>query len=76
MYSAYNHKLRGHIARFAINLYANVKKRHANIPEEVVKIVKQLPRKKALYKLELMTLKTLRKAWMRINIDEIINPTG
>jgi len=66
----YNHELRSHITRFAVNLYVNTKKR-MNVLDRTVEIVDHLPKKKAIYKLELTTLKALRKAYLLT-----INPTG
>ena len=59
----YNHRLRSHIASFAAALYANAK-RQANVSDGVVEIVKHLPKKQAIYKLESMTLKALRIAYL------------
>jgi len=66
----YNHKLRNYITRFAINLYMNTK-RHVNVLDKVVEIVDRLPKEKAIYRLELMTLKALRKAHLLTT-----NPAG
>jgi hypothetical protein len=59
----YNHKLRDHIARFAVNLYINAKK-NANISDKVIEIVNRLPKKQAISKLEVIILKTLRIAYL------------
>jgi len=42
-----------------------------NVLDKAVEIVDHLPKKKAIYKLELTTLKALRKAYLLT-----INPTG
>jgi len=68
----YNHNLRGHISRFAVILYVNTKK-HMNVLEKAVEIVEHLPREKAIYRLELMTLKTLRKAYLLTTNNQISN---
>jgi len=57
----YNHKLRKHVASFAASLYMGAKK-GVNFSDEVTEIINRLPKKQAIYKLELMTLKALRIA--------------
>jgi len=59
----YNHRLRSHIASFAASLYVNAKRR-VSISDKVVEIVNHLPKEQAIYKLELMTLKALRVAYL------------
>jgi len=59
----YNHRLRGHIARFAANLYIRAKK-SANFSDKVIDVVNRLPRKMALCRLQLMILKALRIAYL------------
>jgi len=72
----YNHKLNGHITALAVNLYLNAKK-HVNVLDKAVEIVDHLPKEKAIYKLELMTLKALRKTYLlTINNQIFDNPTG
>jgi len=57
-----------------MNLYLNTK-RCNNISDKIVEIVDRLPREKAIYKLGLMTLKTLRKTYLIINDQISENPT-
>ena len=72
----YDHELKKHVAGFAVNLYLNTK-RHVNVLDKAVEIVNCLPKEKAIYKLELMTLKTLRKAYLLTTNNQISNnPTG
>lgn len=72
----YDHRLRSHTARFAVNLYINTKK-NLNASDKVAEIANHLPRKKAIYRLELMTLKALRKAYVLMISNQISdNPTG
>jgi hypothetical protein len=59
----YNRRLRGHITAFAASLYLCVKK-GASVSNEVAEIVNRLPKRMALYKLQLMTLKILRVAYL------------
>jgi len=66
----YNHRLRKHVVEFAVSLYINVKRR-VNVLDKAVGIVNCLPREKAIYRLELMTLKALRKAYLLTT-----NPAG
>jgi len=66
----YNHRLRIHIVALARNLYLNVK-RHTNVLNTIVEVVDRLPRERALYKIQLMILKSLRKAYLLT-----ANPTG
>ena len=47
----YNHRLRDHITRFAVNLYINAKK-DASISDKVIEVVNCLPKKRAISKLE------------------------
>jgi len=71
-----NHKLRNHVVGFAVNLYINTKK-HGNVLDKAVEIVNYLLREKAIYRLELMSLKTLRKAYLlTTNNQTFYNPTG
>jgi hypothetical protein len=57
----YNRKLRYYLGNFAANLYTNIRKNHVttNIPK-LTEIVNHLPRGRAILKLQLMILKTLR----------------
>ena len=72
----YYHKLRRHITKFAVNLYMNTK-RHVNVLDKVAEVVNSLSREKAIYRLELMTLKALRKAYILTTNNQIFdNPTG
>ena len=71
----YNHELRGYIARFAVNLYINAKRGCRNIPEKIIEVIK-LPKKKALYRLELMTLKALKEACILNSEPKIDRPAG
>jgi len=59
----YNHELRAHIASFAATLYMNAK-RHVNTSDKVAEAVNCLPKKMALCKLQLMTVKALRIAYL------------
>jgi len=59
----YRHELRTHITSFAASLYVNAKRR-VNISNEVTEIVNHLPKKMALCKLQLMTVKALRIAYL------------
>ena len=59
----YCHKLRIHISSFATSLYMCVKK-GVSVSNEVAEVVNRLPRRLALYKLQLMTLKALRIAYL------------
>ena len=72
----YDHRHRKHITRLAVNLYVNVKK-HINNLDNTVEIVNCLPKEKATYRLELITLKALRKAYLlTIGSQMSNNPTG
>jgi hypothetical protein len=66
----YNHRLRKHITALAANLYINAKK-NANISDTITEIVNRLPKEKAIYKIQLMILKSLRIAYLLT-----ANPTG
>jgi len=66
----YDHRLRKHIVALAVNLYLNTRK-NANVLDTVVEIVTHLPKEKAVYKLELMVLKSLRRSYLLTT-----NPTG
>ena len=59
----YNHELRAHIASFAATLYMNAK-RHVSASDKVAEAVNCLPKKMALCKLQLMTVKALRIAYL------------
>jgi len=59
----YRHKLRTHISSFAANLYI-LARRGVGVSNEVAEVVNHLPKKLALYKLQLMTLKALRIAYL------------
>jgi hypothetical protein len=59
----YYHKLRGHIANFATALYMCIK-RGVSASNEVLEIINRLPKKKAILKLELLTLKALRITYL------------
>jgi len=60
----YNHRLRQHLARFASSLYIHAKG-HANVSDKVVEIINRLSKNQAIYKLELLTLKALRIAYLK-----------
>jgi len=66
----YDHRLRKHIAALATNLYLNAKRR-VNVSETVIKIADSLPKEKAVYKIQLMVLKSLRVAYLLTT-----NPAG
>jgi len=66
----YAHKLRKHIIDLAANLYLNAKK-SVYVLDTVAEMVDRLPRERALYKIQLMILKSLRKAYLLTT-----NPTG
>jgi hypothetical protein len=66
----YDHRLRKHIAVLATNLYLNAKRR-VNVSETVIKIADSLPKEKAVYKIQLMVLKSLRVAYLLTT-----NPAG
>jgi hypothetical protein len=59
----YNHRLRKHVAALATNLYLNVKK-NASISNTITEIADRLPKEKAIYKIQLMILKSLRIAYL------------
>ena len=68
----YDHELRRHVGNFAVNLYLNAK-RFPNVLDEAKEIVNSLPNNQAIFRLELLTLKILRKAYfeaMRPLADE------
>ena len=56
------HELRWHVTALATCLYMNARKR-VSVSEEIAEIVNYLPREKAIYRLGLMILKALRKAY-------------
>jgi len=66
----YIHRLRKHIAALATNLYINAKK-NINISDKVVEVANHLPKELAIYKIQLIILKSLRKAYLLT-----VNPTG
>jgi hypothetical protein len=66
----YHHRLRKHVAALATNLYLNAKK-GANISDSIVEVVNRLPKEKAIYRIQLMILKSLRIAYLLTT-----NPTG
>jgi len=66
----YNHRLRTHIAAFAAYLYLSVKK-GVSVSDKVAEIVNHLPKRQAIPKLELMTLKALRITYLMTT-----NPTA
>jgi len=66
----YDHRLRKHVVALSANLYINVKRR-ANVLNNIAEIVNSLPKEKAIYKIQLMILKALRRAYLLT-----INPTG
>jgi hypothetical protein len=66
----YNHRLRKHIAALATNLYVNAKK-SASILDTVIEIADRLPKERALYRIQLTTLKALRMAYLLTT-----NPAG
>ena len=70
MKAYYDHRLRKHVAALSANLYINVKRR-ANVLNNIAEIVNSLPKEKAIYKIQLMNLKALRRAYLLR-----INPTG
>jgi len=59
----YDHRLRSCITSFAMALYMNVKRR-ASFSDKVAEVVDRLPRRMALCRLQLMTLKALRMAYL------------
>jgi len=59
----YRRKLRIHITNFATGLYI-LARRGVGVSNEVAEVVNHLPRRLALYKLQLMTLKALRIAYL------------
>jgi len=59
----YDHRLRKHAAALSANLYINAK-RHANVLNNIAEIVDRLPKEKAIYKIQLMILKALRKTYL------------
>jgi hypothetical protein len=66
----YNHRLKKHVAALATNLYINAK-RHAGFSDTATVIADRLPKEKAVYKIQLMILKSLRKAYLLT-----VNPAG
>ena len=65
----YNHRLRKHVAALATNLYINAKRRISF--SDIAEIADRLPKEKAIYGIQLMILKSLRKAYLLM-----ANPTG
>jgi hypothetical protein len=65
----YNHRLRKHVAALATNLYINAKRRISF--SDTAEIADRLPKEKAIYGIQLMILKSLRKAYLLM-----ANPTG
>jgi len=59
----YNHKLRTHLSKLATSVYLNNKRYEANI--KLLEDLKNLPPKKAIYKLQLRIVRTLKKAWQQ-----------
>jgi hypothetical protein len=59
----HRHKLRAHISSFVMSLYIHARKGRS-VSNEVAEVVNHLPRRLALYKLQLMTLKALRIAYL------------
>jgi hypothetical protein len=57
----YNRKLRAHLSRLAVNVYLNNKR--CRIGADLLKDLEDLPPKKAIYKLQLRIVRTLKKAW-------------
>ena len=57
----YHHKLRGHIAALAVNLYTHAKR---GVSNEAAKVVNHLPLRQGVFKLELIILKILRIAYL------------
>jgi len=66
----YYHKLRGHVTALAVCLYINARK-HVSVSEEVTGIANRLPKEKAIYRLGLMILKTLRRAYFMTKVDSL-----
>jgi hypothetical protein len=58
---SYDHKLRAHLSRLATNIYLNNKR--CRIGADLLKGLDGLPPKKAIYKLQLRIVRTLKKAW-------------
>jgi len=71
----YNRQLRVHVTRLAANLWMNAK-RHVNFSDYVSNIVDGLPRRKAIYRLELIILKALRRAYLTTKKLTADNPAG
>jgi hypothetical protein len=59
----YNHRLRKHITALAVNLYINAKK-NTNISDSIAETINRLPKEKAIYRIQLMILKSLRIAYL------------
>ena len=55
--------MRAHISAFAAYIYLSVKK-GVSVSDKVAEVVKHLPKRQAIPKLELVTLKTLRIAYL------------
>jgi hypothetical protein len=60
---SYDHKLRAHLSRLATNIYLNNKRYEANI--KLLEDLKNLPPKKAIYKLQLRIVRILKRAWQQ-----------
>jgi hypothetical protein len=60
---SYDHKLRAHLSRLATNIYLNNKR--CRIGADLLKDLENLPPKKAIYKLQLRIVRTLKKAWQQ-----------
>ena len=65
----YNHRLKKHVAALATNLYINAKRCISF--SDIAEIADRLPKEKAIYGIQLMILKSLRKAYLLM-----ANPTG
>ncbi len=61
----YNRRFRKHLSQLAINIYINLKKHRLNTLEEFKIIVENLPRRKAVYKLQSRILKIFRRAYCK-----------
>jgi len=60
----YYHRLRRHIAAFAASLYLCATRKDTNISDDIIEVVNNLPERQAIPRLELMTLKALRTAYL------------
>jgi len=59
----YSRRLRHHIVAFAANLYINARK-YVSVSNKIAKIVDCSAKRLAIYELQLITLKTLRVAYL------------